>query len=276
MISTALRDPIRLFSTCPRAAATVAGGLADAAAHASGPLWRASLQQAPPLAEGEVHLWIHEIDDLPSIDDLVPMLGADELARAHRFRFDLDRRRFIARRALTRCVLAAYLGAEPHRMPIRTLPFGKPGLDPSYGINFNASHSDGMVIVAVGHQRQVGVDVERVCPVPDALEIARGLFSEPETRYLQSLPEAARSEAFLRIWVRKESYCKAVGVGLSIPLSSFDMSRPRDGRGRPLAISRELPFVFSDVAVGRGHVAALTVSGDLTSIRTLREPRAEL
>ena len=44
---------------------------------------------------------------------------------------------------------------------------------------------------------------------------------EREREWLLGLPEDRREQAFYDLWVRKESFLKATGEGLGLPLSSF-------------------------------------------------------
>ena len=69
---------------------------------------------------------------------------------------------------------------------------------------------------AVFDEGAVGIDVERARRVN--VNVMRRQFTAAENAYLRSEPDA-----FLRLWTRKESYCKAVGEGLHLPLSSFDV-----------------------------------------------------
>nr|WP_269320157.1 4'-phosphopantetheinyl transferase superfamily protein [Brevibacillus thermoruber] len=55
------------------------------------------------------------------------------------------------------------------------------------------------------------------------LHIADHLFTPQENRILASKTGDARLAYFFHVWTLKESYVKAVGKGLSIPLDSFSV-----------------------------------------------------
>src|SRR5579871_2508558 len=61
----------------------------------------------PGLPLGEVHVWQANVDGWQGDNG---GLTNDEAARAARFRFERDRRRWVAARTLVRRVLARYLG----------------------------------------------------------------------------------------------------------------------------------------------------------------------
>ncbi len=223
------------------------------------------------LAESsEVHLWSRLIDASAELDDPVALLDDEEQARARRFQFERDRTRFVARRAFTRRVLADYVGVAPAMIRFRISSHGRPELEPPCGVAFSTSHSDGLVVVAVARGRLVGVDIERVRPITATLDLAMHLYSARESDHLRSVAESTRSEAFLTLWTRKESYVKAVGAGMSIPFDGFEVlthngsrtGRPRDHRG-------ELPFVFTSLDGLGGYVGAVTVSGSDVVTRDL-------
>lgn len=73
------------------------------------------------------------------------------------------------------------------------------------------------------HDQQVGIDVEEV-RVFD-LCMAKQLFTEFE--YWEILAAENKSLACFDIWTMKESYVKALGKGLAIPLDSFRVKKQR-------------------------------------------------
>src|SRR4029077_16735346 len=69
----------------------------------------------------------------------------------------------------------------------------------------------------------VGVDVEHVRDLPDAMSIADTQFTAAESKALRSLPPPEQRAAFFRYWARKEAVIKAGGEGLGRALDSFDV-----------------------------------------------------
>lgn len=98
---------------------------------------------------------------------------------------------------------------------------GKPFFPALPGFCFNLSHSGERVLCAVSPS-PVGCDIELSRRVD--LAIARRFFHPDERAWLLSLPEAEREAAFFRLWTCKESFVKALGLGLSLPLDSFAVS----------------------------------------------------
>lgn len=86
-------------------------------------------------------------------------------------------------------------------------------------LHFNLAHSDSLALLAVRQDAPVGVDVEPVRPLPEAMLIACRWFSAPEIRWIAASDD--RDRAFLRCWVCREAFLKATGEGLGRPLDSF-------------------------------------------------------
>jgi 4'-phosphopantetheinyl transferase len=162
---------------------------------------------------------------------LYDLLDAGERDRAGRFRSDTDRRRYIARRGQLRELLARHLGRSPHRISLATTEFGKPFLIDS-DLRFNLSHSRNIALIAIaqgGPQgAELGCDIEARDPGFPSRDIAEAFFSPNEARAFREIDAAQQVEAFFNCWTRKEAYIKARGLGVSLPLDSFEVSLAPD------------------------------------------------
>lgn len=178
----------------------------------------------PPVAFNEVHLLRLHLRSAHGLLQSAMVLDAAEEERARRLLRPHDRLRFAAARTFLRLVLGLYLDEPPHRIRFTTNPFGKPRLAaPASTLSFNMSHAGDIVLLALARGRELGVDVEEERPI-EALDIARVLFSPAEHAALVALPEEERRGAFFHCWTRKEAFVKALGLGLSFPLDSFEVA----------------------------------------------------
>lgn len=182
--------------------------------------WRPS-PRSLLLAADTVHIWSIPLDQ-PAAQrgSLAMLLSPDERARADRLRGMMERDRFIVGRGALRSILSQYVGQDAQALTFRYAERGKPALA-GQDLAFNLTHSDGLALCAVGCQGPIGVDVERLRSIPDAQAIAAAFFSAPERADLRLLSPQDRDAGFLRCWVRKEAYVKALGHGLTASLKSF-------------------------------------------------------
>jgi len=140
---------------------------------------------------------------------------------------DHDRRDFTVAHAVLRILVENYLGAKSACYQIESKNFEKPFILESgrpSPLRFNLSHSHGYALFGFTLNHEIGVDLERLRPLPDAGELAKRYFSETECREIGKLDEEQRLEGFFNCWTRKEAYVKARGRGLEIPLDSFTVS----------------------------------------------------
>jgi len=123
-------------------------------------------------------------------------------------------RRQTARRVMLN-ILGSYLGEtlEPPRIAVH--PGGKPYLlDAPRKIAFNLSHAQGLGLLAIGCDCDLGVDVEQPRHIDDPLRLAQRALSASEVSHLRSLPDDQRNACFLDLWTRMESRQKALGSGI--------------------------------------------------------------
>lgn len=186
---------------------------------------------------------------------LLPLLDDAERARAARFRFERDRRRFVMRRAKLRRLLGQLTGTDPRALAFTHNAHGKPMF--AGGPYFSLSHSGDRMMVAVAGV-DVGCDLEAIDLQVDCARIATDLFSPAEASALAGLPQAQRQRGFFDCWARKEAFVKALGQGLSYPLTAFEVSvgfdaaLRRGGEGWQVAA----------VAAGAGYAAAIVARDD--------------
>lgn len=222
-----------------------------------------------PVLEGAVHVWCAPLDPAPeAVLHYRTLLAPDERTRADRFRFDQHRRHFTVARGILRTLLGRYLDVDPRRVEFGYGSHGKPSLGGSFadsGLQFNVSHSGELALYAVSLGRELGVDIEHVHPMDDAVEIAERFFSASENVVFRSLPATAREEAFFNCWTRKEAYIKAVGEGLSFPLHAFDVSLAPGEPARLLGArdaEQAARWTLRGLDPAPGYKAALVVEGD--------------
>jgi 4'-phosphopantetheinyl transferase len=244
---------------------------ATGAATARVQTWRQGPKD-PAIWQNEVHVWRTRLD-LDWSWTMDEALTLEDRARADRFRFESDRRRFCVARASMRIVLARYLKLKPSRLQIELGDYGKPffaDAKASQGLRFNLSHSNQIALMAVTRDREVGIDVEYMRHDFATNEVADHFFSPAEVQQFRSTPSEMKTQSFFNGWTRKEAYIKARGEGLSCPLDQFDVSiRPDE---RPMLLNSRVDpddvsrWAFQNLHAGEGYAAALAVEGQYSRL----------
>lgn len=152
------------------------------------------------------------------------LLSNDERLRAARFVFERDHLTYVAAHALCRIALSAHQDVAASAWRFEAGDHGRPEIAaPSSPLRFNLSHTRGLVACAVVETRDIGVDVESLDPGAP-LDIAERYLSPSERSALRQLPAAEQPRRFFEYWTLKESYIKARGLGLAIPLDRVTMT----------------------------------------------------
>jgi 4'-phosphopantetheinyl transferase len=137
-----------------------------------------------------LHVWHARLDagDWPAAENL----PAAERERAESMRRADARKRWVAGRWALREVLGRYLEREPALIELRFGDRGKPMLaEPQTPLRFNLSHSGKRALIAIGEEREVGIDVQSI---------------------------GSRPAEFYASWTRREAIAKCHGTGLWAPL----------------------------------------------------------
>jgi 4'-phosphopantetheinyl transferase len=177
--------------------------------------------------ERAVDVWVAFYDrfDGASLEGLLSLLNPDEQAKQARFRLADDRKRYLVTRAMVRSVLSQYADVPPDDWTFLTNKFGRPRIADRHGdacrLSFNISHTRGLIALGITRDRAIGIDVEHVAMREISKGIAEQYLSRAEAADLERVAEQRWQERFFEYWTFKESYIKARGMGLSIPLDSF-------------------------------------------------------
>jgi 4'-phosphopantetheinyl transferase len=191
----------------------------------------------------------------------IAALTPAEHARAERFREGRDRVQFMAARWLLRSMLQAHLGIEgatieaPEREKPRLVGDNLPA-----GLDFNLSHTGGLVACVIGIGVRVGVDVERIDRRVKAGAVAAAHFAPGEQAICRD------DQGFLRLWTLKEAVAKAVGLGLALDLRDFTcaIDPPRLVEAGP-ALGTVADWQLRSWTEGAHHLA-LAVQGTISDI----------
>ncbi|WP_052417349.1 4'-phosphopantetheinyl transferase family protein [Cellvibrio mixtus] len=152
------------------------------------------------------------------------MLSADEIEKINGFMFEKDRLICLVSRVLLRLSLSSYSSCKaPEDWTFSREKYGKPYLvDGGSGeLKFNLTHSGSFVCCAVTTAGEVGVDIETTTFIKDVDGVVNRFFATEEKEFLKTLAEYEKQPFFFRLWTIKESYVKALGVGMNIPFDSF-------------------------------------------------------
>ncbi len=204
----------------------------------------AALNGLIPLTSGEIHLWLADYDQIA--DESLhaayrELLNPAERQQEPRFYFARDRRRYLVTRALVRTVLSRYAPVAPADWAFSPNAYGRPELasEQAGDLSFNISHTHSLIVLGVTRQRALGVDVENFRTREVSMDLASHYFAAPEVEVLNATPEHEQQYRFFEYWTFKESYIKARGMGLSLPLDKFSFHY-RDERAVNIAIHPEL------------------------------------
>jgi 4'-phosphopantetheinyl transferase len=169
----------------------------------------------PPIHPTGVQILWLDVQDFDPTAECLRSLSSDERARADRFVHDAARTEFILGRMLLRCVLGAVQGCLPGEVSIEISSSGRPFSRSVKGLNFNLSHASGRVVLALGWEVRVGLDLESwTREIADWRALAPVVLAPSEVAELKALDELRSRRGFLRAWVAKEALLKALGTGL--------------------------------------------------------------
>jgi 4'-phosphopantetheinyl transferase len=177
---------------------------------------------------------------------LTRVLSNDEWA--HAARMSQGGETWAATRGALRWLLASSLDREPQSIEFATGPSGKPRVTDADAIRFNVSHTEGLALIALCSDREVGIDVQRTAVEVDVERLAEQYLPPSEAAIVRVTAPEARRAAFFAAWTRHEARLKLRGQSLT--------EHPSDPVSGSLVLVRmlEMPAGFAAaVAAEGGH-----------------------
>ncbi|MET7275072.1 4'-phosphopantetheinyl transferase superfamily protein [Streptomyces flaveolus] len=159
----------------------------------------------------------------PVPEGFAELLDTSENARAAAYRFPAHSARFVWARALTKRIVGAAAGVPARGVRLAREPcpgcgdagHGPPVAEFADGTaHLSLSHSEGYSALLLSPRHPVGLDIERVRPMPVDVLAPTTLGGTERAFVFDEPPGPRRSLAYLRCWTRKEAVLKAVGTGV--------------------------------------------------------------
>ena len=202
-----------------------------------------------PLTIGKVHLWLIKA----SCEHVVlafAWLSADERARADAITTWAARRQFVVARGFLRFLLAQHIGGSADAIVLGLAAGGKPYLDlpESKAIQFNVSHTESAVAIALSADCEIGVDIERVRTDFEWRDVADLVFSDEDCHSLSRINGGSAHKEFFTRWVWTEAALKLKGDGILHAIQ--ERRRGGQRKGHDLKPYSQVWFNFGDDLIG--------------------------
>ena len=162
------------------------------------------------------------LDDTSVYNKCYNFLSNDRKDKVDAYRFDMDKKRallvdFLLRKALKEKKLID----DDYKISYHNNEYGKPYLKDFNDVFFNFSHS-GEYGICVVSDNEIGCDIELIKDID--FGIAKRFFTKNEYESIESVVDLKeKNNLFFRYWTIKESYIKALGLGLSKMLNDFEV-----------------------------------------------------
>ncbi|MFK7859957.1 MAG: 4'-phosphopantetheinyl transferase superfamily protein [Granulosicoccus sp.] len=200
------------------------------------------------------------------------LLSQSETLRASTFSSPRRRWQYVQCHALLRELLSKHVDIAADQIELCEGEYGKPALSgraAESGAKFNISHSGSLAVIAVGTGVDIGVDIEQIKPGRNILDIADHFFNPSETQAIHAMHRSEQESAFYSCWCRKESFIKATGMGLGMPLSRFIVNVEPEAAAELVWIDYQdwqtSQWQMHTLLTPSGYLGALTLGTDSSS-----------
>ena len=197
------------------------------------------------------YCYTDKLKDTETFERYYQMLSQERKNKVDQFKMDEDKRQSVCAGILLNDMLTRH-GIKEHAMVTAYKENGKPYFPQYPELQFNLSHSHGMVICSFSN-REVGCDVEKRSAVRE--NVARRFFTSQEYQAIFIKPAGEEQEKeFYRIWTIKESFLKITGRGMSMALDEFQAPLNDDSH-RIQQVYYDFPIYVKEYELGNHQIA---------------------
>jgi len=150
------------------------------------------------------------------MQQIMEILPKERAERIEKIRLEKSRLQSVAAGLLLEYALSEF-GMQGKNLTFLKNPDGKPSIAEYPDFHYNLSHSKEYAVL-VTDECPVGIDIEELRTGYQRL--AARFFSLEEAEVLK---EHWSDDLFTKLWTRKESYLKAAGFGMRMPLDGFSI-----------------------------------------------------
>lgn len=226
----------------------------------------------PSLPLGELHVWQISTDiSEVKLAKYKSVLSENELEKASFFEFEKVKSSYIISQGALRLLLSKYINIPTSLVKLGRKEKGKPFSINDSGLYFNMSNSGELVVIAFSRGSEVGIDIEKIRPLPDLEKMIASNFTANEIKFINGKP-AEKSNRFFRFWTIKESYLKAIGEGMRLPPSNIEFTIEKD-KVKQLSVKgvfEQEDWNFEEFIIAPNYVGTLTYGGKNITIKQLR------
>jgi 4'-phosphopantetheinyl transferase len=156
------------------------------------------------------------------LQTLSSYLSLKEQEQAEKYAFPYLRRRYIISHGLLRILIEKYTSINPSDIEYTYNKYKKPFLKQSPELYFNMSHSKEYVSYVFSYNVLVGIDIEFINSDIDINNLLSFIASPNEIIDFSMLDTQYKLLTFYKVWTMKESFLKALGIGLTYPLTEIE------------------------------------------------------
>ncbi|WP_032112353.1 4'-phosphopantetheinyl transferase family protein [Candidatus Paracaedibacter symbiosus] len=156
-------------------------------------------------------------------------LSSEEKERADKFVFAHLKKRYIISHGFLRILIGKYLSLPPSEVDYAYNEFLKPLSKQNADLYFSMSHSHNVACYAFSFHHNIGIDIEYKNNDLEVKDLGPAIMTHNESLVFEKLNKIDKLQLFYKTWTIKEAFLKALGVGLSYPLSRIETTiLPKD------------------------------------------------